>query len=65
MTMITRIEARELAGEDGEQMVRGIAKTASVLVSQKEVNVGEVMETIGGTLRALHMDGDRMRTYAR
>lgn len=44
-----------MAGEDGQRMkgmLRGITGTASVLLSQKEGDVGKVVEVISGMLRA-------------
>lgn len=46
-----------------EDMLRGIAVMMSVLVSQKNGDVGEVVEAIGGTLNAQNMDGDRICPY--
>ena len=42
---------------------RGLATTASVLLSQNGGDVGKVVETIGSPLRRPHMDGDRIHEY--
>ena len=59
MATIHGREPGDVAVEDGERMMerlRSLAATANVLLSQKEGDVGGVVEAIGGTLRAPHMD---------
>lgn len=42
------------------EMLRGVVATASVMLSQKEGDAVEVVETIGGIPRVLHNDGNRI-----
>lgn len=61
-----REPSADVAGENGGRIVKrllGIASTASVLLPQKEGDIGGVEETIDSTLRVTHMDGDRVRAY--
>lgn len=54
MAAITPLREVGIAREEGTwivEMVRGIAATASVLLSQKKGDVMEVEEVIGSTLR--------------
>lgn len=57
-------EAGEVVGEDGERvaerLLRGIAVTASVLLSQEKGDAGVVVEEMDGLLHAPHMNGDRI-----
>ena len=41
----------------------GIAATAGTPLSQEGGQIGRVVREVGGTLRATHMDGDRIRAY--
>ena len=41
----------------------GIAATAGTPLSQEGGQIGRVVREVGGTLRAIHMDGDRIRAY--
>lgn len=43
--------------------LRDMVVMATILLSQKEGDVGQVVERICSTLRAPHMDGNRIRTY--
>lgn len=66
MATITWTGIEDVAGEHGKrmaEMLRGIAATAGVLLSQKEGNVGEVVEGIVGTLRVPRIDSDMIRAY--
>ena len=45
------------------EWLRGIAATAGTMLSQEVRQVGRVVREVGGTLRATHMDGDRIRAY--
>lgn len=55
-----------MAGEYKERVVnklRDRMATASILLPQKEGDVGGIIEAVGGTLGASHSDSDRIRTY--
>ena len=45
------------------EWLRGIAATAGTLLCQEGGQIGRVVREVGGTLRATHMDGDRIRAY--
>lgn len=66
MVMITRAGDVKVEGEVGERVVRtifDIGELVGVNLSQKESDVGKVVETIAGMLDAPHMDGDRICKY--
>ena len=57
VAVITRTGACEVVGEVGKRVVkrlRDITAVVGMLLSQKEDDVGRVIEAIGGTLRAPH-----------
>ena len=45
-------------------VVTGIASTAGNLLSREGSQIGRVVREVGGTLRATHIDGDRIRAYS-
>ena len=45
------------------EWLRSIAATAGTMLSQEGGQVGRVVREVGGTLRATHMDGDRIGAY--
>ena len=60
MIVFTRTVAGEVAGTRTVEWLRGTAATAGVVLSQKEGNVGRVVQKVGRTLFVPHMVGDRI-----
>lgn len=44
----------------GGEELRGVAVTVGVLLAQKEGNIRQVVEAIGGTMRVPQMDDNRI-----
>ena len=63
MAAATRTVAGELEGARTMEWLRGIAATVGIMLSQEGGQIGRVVREVGGTLRAAHMDGDRIHAY--
>ena len=63
MAAFTRVVAGETVGAGIVEWLRSIAATAVVMLSQEGAHVGRVVQEVGGTLCATHMDGDKIRAY--
>lgn len=59
----TRAGGNEVARARAVKWLRGMAATASVMLSQEEGDVGRVVQEIGGTLCTPRMGGDRIHVY--
>ena len=63
MAATTQTVAGELEETRTMEWLRGIAATAGSMLSQEGGQIGRVVREVGGTLRATHMDGDRIHAY--
>ena len=63
MAAVTWAVAGESEGARTVERLRGIVTMADVRLSQKGGHVVRGCKRGGGTLRATHMDGDRIRAY--
>jgi len=52
-----------VAGARSVEWLRDMAATGGVMLSQKEGDVGRVVQEVGGTLCAPHVDSDMIRAY--